>query len=441
MTKFLTLLLPLFLARVAVSSTADPTLEDGTEIWCQGDLDLESADPAPFYEHNASLAPSLDVRQAPQYPDMNFRVFGHVVYANKTVQGGYVSKEDVVSVVDMLNQDFGRFGISFTHVNTSYTLNETLATVTDRKKMSKTLTRGIRRGQWADLNLIWLAHLAGAAGACTLPERRYVNGELSWETVVPTDACAMRATTIKAVRGKIITHEVGHWLGLLHPWDKGCDIGDYIDDTWPQENATNSIPQDQRREDNGGEVFQCGAWRPSNYHNFMDYFPFRDSFTDLQGQRMRAFGYLRHKYSAERPLSADESELWAGCQVKWNGAKSFAHGFACERNATDTFRLSCAAKPDPAGAAGGAAEQFAVEARCPLEWIGPLEIDGGVTCEELNFNHIRCKPAAIPQVPDKSDPENNKGVPKDQKRKKDDSKSVPKDQEEEERWVWGVTDN
>ncbi|OAA39306.1 metalloprotease 1 [Beauveria brongniartii RCEF 3172] len=434
MTRFLTLLLPFFLALVAVSSTADPTLEDGTRIWCQEDLELESSDPAPFYDSlplhdDTSLGPSLvESRQAQQYPDINFRVFGHVVYANKTVQGGYVAKEDVVSVVEMLNQDFGRFGISFTHVNTSYTQNETLATVTDRQAMHNTMTRGMRRGQYADLNLFWVAYLVNATGSCTLPERRYLNGELSWETVVPTDACAMRATTIKAVNGKIITHEVGHWLGLLHPWEKGCDIGDYIDDTWPQEMATRNIPIDQRREDNGGEVFQCGAWRPSNYRNFMDYFPGRNSFTDLQGQRMRAYGYLRHKYCTERrPLSAGESELWAGCQVKWNGPKSFAHGFACQLKATDALSLSCATKPDLAGST----EQFVIEARCPLEWVGPLELHDGVICEELNFNHIRCKPSAVPQVPNhQSDPENTKSEPKEHEQ-----------DDEEEKWVWAITDN
>lgn len=59
-----------------------------------------------------------------------------------------------------------------------------------------------------------------------------------------------------------MTHEDGHWLGLYHPWDLGCDNGDYSDYTWPQQNVTSSIPIEDRREDNRGEVLQCGAWRP-----------------------------------------------------------------------------------------------------------------------------------------------------------------------------------
>ncbi|EJP68584.1 metalloprotease 1 precursor [Beauveria bassiana ARSEF 2860] len=437
MTKFLTLLLPL-LARFAAASTAVSTPEDVT-MWCDGELDVDSADLAPFYDP-VPLHDALQGRQeAQQFPPLSFRVFNHVVYANETVKGGYVSEYDVKKVVDMLSTDFGRFGVSFTYVNTTYTLSETLTTVTNRKEMYKKLVRPRRLGGYADLNLFWVAFLNGAKGTCSMPAPGYLSGERARDQVVPADACTLRATTVEDVGGKVITHEVGHWLGLLHPWTKGCEVGDYVADTWPQEMGTNDIPQSKRREDNGGEVFQCGEWRPSNYRNFMDYFPYRTHFTDLQGERIRAHGYLRHKYSTERPVSISEGEVWAGCKVSWNGPKSFPNGLACEMNSTETLFLSCAAK----AAAGGSAEPFTIEAPCPLRWVGPAEFDGEVNCEELNFNHFQCKPATAPQVPSQTEP-----AKEDEEKPwvweiAEDIKSEPKQEQEDEEkpWVWDISDN
>lgn len=34
--------------------------------------------------------------------------------------------------------------------------------------------------------------------------------------------------------GRTLTHEVGHYLGLLHPWSADCATGDYVEDTPPQ---------------------------------------------------------------------------------------------------------------------------------------------------------------------------------------------------------------
>ncbi len=97
---------------------------------------------------------------------------------------------------------------------------------------------------------------------------------------------------------RLLTHEVGHWMGLLHLHgghngygDKkyACTYGDGISDTPPQWEAT----QPNGYCDNCPPPFgkavdkSCITGQPSNYNNFMDYSGCRKMFTVEQSKRMR----------------------------------------------------------------------------------------------------------------------------------------------------------
>ncbi|WP_316846458.1 M43 family zinc metalloprotease [Pedobacter psychrodurus] len=75
---------------------------------------------------------------------------------------------------------------------------------------------------------------------------------------------ALAATNPKIKKGRTLTHEVGHWLGLIHIWgDKKCG-DDHIGDTPPQEFSSQGIPIYPRKSicsiDSCGDMFM----------NFMD---------------------------------------------------------------------------------------------------------------------------------------------------------------------------
>jgi len=77
-------------------------------------------------------------------------------------------------------------------------------------------------------------------------------------------------------RGRTCTHEVGHWLNLIHVWGDADCGDDQVADTPPQSQATYGNP--------GGIIISCGNTPYGNmYMNYMD-------FTDDIGMHMFTYG-------------------------------------------------------------------------------------------------------------------------------------------------------
>merc|ERR1719162_725707 len=83
--------------------------------------------------------------------------------------------------------------------------------------------------------------------------------------------------------GHTLTHEMGHYLGLYHTFQSGCNGGDEVSDTNPESSSHSGCPANQQ-----GLSSSCGSSDP--VHNFMDYSHDRClcSFTDGQKARMLA---------------------------------------------------------------------------------------------------------------------------------------------------------
>ncbi|MGH3381598.1 MAG: zinc metalloprotease [Actinoallomurus sp.] len=83
-------------------------------------------------------------------------------------------------------------------------------------------------------------------------------------------------------RGYTAVHEIGHWLGLFHPFENGCQApGDGVDDTPYEALPTLNCPAAKDT---------CPQPGTDLVHNFMDYAwdPCMTSFTPGQGLRVRA---------------------------------------------------------------------------------------------------------------------------------------------------------
>ena len=164
----------------------------------------------------------------------------------------------------VLNLDYGRYGITFNLIDVDYAINDSWATGTYDAEMKPAL----HQGGYADLNLYFLTDLQNdILGICPFP---LYPSTLTSDTF-NQDGCKVLAGALPGGdipnynKGRTATHEVGHWFGLVHPFQgESCTgDGDFVDDTPQQDSPTLGCPISRDT---------CpDAPGLDNIHNYMDY--------------------------------------------------------------------------------------------------------------------------------------------------------------------------
>ncbi|MGI8901670.1 MAG: M43 family zinc metalloprotease [Nocardioides sp.] len=176
---------------------------------------------------------------------------------------GDVTDTQITEQIAVLNKTFGGgestyaadSGFTFTLAGLDRFYNDTW----HRDRSSSAYRRATRQGGADALNT-WLVDFA-YLGIATFP----------WDYDKKSGTDGIRVaydslpggTVANYNLGETATHEAGHWMGLFHTFQGGCnEPGDYVLDTPAQSVATNGCPEGQD---------SCPTEGVDSIHNYMDY--------------------------------------------------------------------------------------------------------------------------------------------------------------------------
>jgi len=215
-------------------------------------------------------------------------VYFHVIFKNHTLEGGYVPASQLKAQVDVLNADYAGAGLSFTLAGTTHTHKKTwFEEVGPDSDLQTTMKKKLRKGTAKDLNVYTVGFVSGS-GAGLLG---YATFPADYESNPKDDGVVMLYSSVPGGTmenyslGRTLTHEAGHWVGLYHTFQGGCDgAGDSVDDTPAEESPAFECPT-------GRDT--CKSTGADPITNFMDY-TYDSCMTSFSsGQATRAKAQLR----------------------------------------------------------------------------------------------------------------------------------------------------
>jgi hypothetical protein len=251
-------------AIVAPCATPEPTEAEQARV--QADMEAFRAD------HKSAFA------RAPG--SVNVNVYFHVINNGTGIANGDISQTMIDSQMAVLNAAYAATPFKFTLVSVDRTTNSTWYTAGHGSTAEKQMKTALRKGGAGDLNFYTNNPGGGLLGWATFPSSYASNP--SNDGVVCLFSSLPGGSAAPYNLGDTGTHEVGHWLGLYHTFQGGCQkSNDYVSDTPAEQSAAYGCPV-------GRDTCREAGLDPIT--NFMDYTDdaCMDRFSPGQAERMDA---------------------------------------------------------------------------------------------------------------------------------------------------------